>query len=107
VGHQSPIIQWFSHKARVGVKNGQLIAIKVALRLFRHHVHALMFEVGSNFLSHTTTKPITKEAPIYLEHRCPAIRFNYPFCPKVGKYIILKIRNIAHGLKTKSAQYVR
>lgn len=34
----------FKPKTRVGVKNGQLKTIKVALVLARHLVHALMFE---------------------------------------------------------------
>ena len=74
-GHQCSIIHQLNPEARVDVKNDQLKAIKVALRLSRYPVHALMFEVGVYFRSLTTTKPIVEEAPMYLEHPCPAIRF--------------------------------
>ena len=46
VGHWCLVIHWFSHKARVHVKNGWFRAIKVASRLSRCHVHTLMFKVG-------------------------------------------------------------
>ena len=71
------IIHWLNPKARVNVKNGQLKAIKATLRLSRYPIHPLMFEVGFYFRSFTSTKPIVKEAPIYLGHQCPAITFIY------------------------------
>ena len=45
-GHRCPIIHRLNLKAGVIVKNGQLKAIKAALRLSRCHVHTLIFEVG-------------------------------------------------------------
>ena len=74
VGHRCPIIHWLNPKVHVDVKNDQLKAIKVTLRLSRQPVHTLMFEVGFYFQSLTTTKLIVKETLIYLGHRCPAIR---------------------------------
>ena len=70
-GHWCLIIHQSNPKACVDVKNGQLKAIKTALRLSQHHVHILMFEVGFHFWSLTTTKPIVTKALIYLGHRCP------------------------------------
>ena len=49
-GYQCPIIHRLNPKARVNVKNGQLKAIKVALRLSRCLVHARVFEVGFYFI---------------------------------------------------------
>ena len=69
VGHQLNL------KVHVDVKNDQLKATKAVLRLSRRHVHALMLKSGFYFRSLTTTKPIVKESPIYLVHRCPTIRF--------------------------------
>ena len=66
MGHWCPIIHWLNPKARVDIKNGQLKAIKAMLRLSGRHVHTLMFKFGFYFKSLTTTKPITKEALIYL-----------------------------------------
>ena len=74
-GHWCPMVHWLNLKACVGVKNGQLKAIKMALRLSRHLAHVVMFEVGFYFQSLSTTKPIIKEAPIYLGHRHPTLRF--------------------------------
>ena len=45
-GHQCPIIYRLYPEIRVDIKNGQLKAIKAALRLSQHLVHTLMFEVG-------------------------------------------------------------
>ena len=75
VGHWCPITHRLSLKDHVDINNGQLKTIKAGLRLSRHLVHALMFEVGFYFRSLTTTKSIIKEALIYLGHRCPTIRF--------------------------------
>lgn len=50
-GHHWPIIHQLNLKARVDVENGQLKAIKAALRLSQRHVHAPMFEVGFYFYS--------------------------------------------------------
>ena len=55
-------------KAGVDVKNGQLKTVKAALGLSQRLVRALMFKVGFYFRLFTTTKPIVKEAPIYLGH---------------------------------------
>lgn len=55
VGHRCPIIHQATLKARADVKNGHLKTIKATLRLSLRIVHALMFEVGSYFLSLTTT----------------------------------------------------
>ena len=74
-GYWCPIMHWLNFKACANVKNGQLKAIEVALRLSRRRVHALMFEVRFYFQSLITKKPIIKEAPTYLGHVCPAIRF--------------------------------
>jgi hypothetical protein len=46
VTYQCSIIHWLNSKAFVAVKNGQLKAIKVALRLSGRPIHAPMFEVG-------------------------------------------------------------
>jgi hypothetical protein len=73
-GYWCPIIHRVTPKARVNVKNSKLKAIKEALRLSRCLIHTLMFEVG--FLS-------DKEAPIYLGHWCPAIRFIFPIVLEV------------------------
>jgi hypothetical protein len=62
-------------KVHLNVRNGQLKTTKAALKLSPRHVHALMFKVGFYFRSLTTTKPIVKEARIYLVHECPTIRF--------------------------------
>ena len=58
-------------KAHVDVKKIQLKAIKAMLRLSRHLVYAMMFEVGFYCRSLTTTKPIIKEVPIYLATSVP------------------------------------
>ena len=71
-GHWCPIIHRLNLKTHVDVKNGQLKAVKAALR---HLVHALMFKVGFYFRSFPTTKSIIKKALIYLGHHYPAIRF--------------------------------
>ena len=78
-GHRCLIILCFSRKVRVDVKNGQLKAIEAMFRISQRLVHALLFEVGLfiYFQWLTTTKPITKEAPVYSGHRCPAIRFSW------------------------------
>ena len=68
-GHQCPIRHWLNPKVCVDIKNDQLKEIKATLRLSRHYVHALVFEVGFCLRSLTTTKPIVKEPPIHLEHR--------------------------------------
>ena len=73
-GHWCLMIHWFSHKAHVNVKSEQVKAIKAALRLSRHHVHALVFKVGLFCRSLSTTKPIVKEALIHLGHQCLTIR---------------------------------
>ena len=73
-GHQCPIIHRLNHNTHVDIKNDQLKAIKAALRLSRCLSHDLMFEVGFYFRSLTITKPIIKEAPIYLGHWCHVIR---------------------------------
>ena len=49
VGHRCPIIHRLNPKDCVDIKNGQLKAIKAALRFSCRHVHALMFEVGFYF----------------------------------------------------------
>ena len=67
-GDRCPIIHRLNPKARVDIKNGQLKAMKAALRFSRHHVHTLIFKVGFYFQLLTITKPIIKEAPIYLGH---------------------------------------
>ena len=67
--HRCPIIHQLNPKAHVIIKNGQLKAIKATLRLSQHPIHTLMFEVSFYFQSLTTTKPIVKDAPIYLVHR--------------------------------------
>ena len=85
-GHWCPIIHWLNPKSRVNVKNDQLKAIKATLGLSRRHVYALMFEVSFYFLSLTTTKPIIKEAPIYL---CLAIRFIVQLLFLLGYLVIL------------------
>ena len=77
--HRCPILHRLTLKAQVDVKNGQLKAIKTTFRFSRRLVHALMLKVGFYFRSLTTTKPIIKEAPIYLGHGCAAIRFIYFF----------------------------
>ena len=76
-GHWCSIIHWLNPKACVNVKSDQLKVIKSTLRLSRHHVHTLklMFKVGFHFWSLTTTKPIIKEALIYLGNQCPDIRY--------------------------------
>ena len=51
VGHRCPIIHRLNPKDCVDIKNGQLKAIKAALRFSCRHVHALMFEVGFYFWS--------------------------------------------------------
>ena len=56
-GHQCPIIQRFNPEALVDVKNGQLKAIRAALRLSRHLVHALMFKVDFIYLFSVTYNP--------------------------------------------------
>jgi hypothetical protein len=68
MGHRCLIIHRLNPKVRVDVKNDQLKVIKATLKLSRHYVHALMFEVGFYFRSLTTTKPIIKEVPVYLGH---------------------------------------
>ena len=75
-GQRCPIVHRLNPKARVDVKNDQLKAIKAALGLSRCPVHVVTFKVGFYFESLTTTKPITREVPIYLAHRYPAERFN-------------------------------
>ena len=67
-GHRCYKTHWLNPKARVDFRDGQLKAIKTTLRLSQRPAHALMFEIGFCFQSFTTTKPITKEAPIYLGH---------------------------------------
>ena len=62
-------------EVRVNVKLVSWRWSKWALRLSRRLVHALTFEVGFYFRSLTTTKPIIREAPIYLEQWSPTIRF--------------------------------
>ena len=84
------IIPQLNPKARVDVKNGQLKAIKAVLRLSRRPIHALIFKVRFYFQSFTTTKPIIKEAPIYLGHCCSAIRF---ICPFLVNLVLEDIRN--------------
>jgi hypothetical protein len=49
-GHRCPIIHQLNLKARVNIKNGQLKAIKVTLRLSQCHVHAPIVEHGFHFL---------------------------------------------------------
>ena len=49
VGHRCSIIHRLNPKDCVDIKNGQLKAIKAALRFSCRHVHALMFEVGFYF----------------------------------------------------------
>ena len=49
MGHMCSIMHQLNPKAHVDIKNDQLKVIKVVLRLSRHHVHALVFEVGSYF----------------------------------------------------------
>ena len=56
---------WLNPKARVDVKTGQLKAIKVALRLSQHPVHALMFRIGYYFWSLTTTIPILRRLRLF------------------------------------------
>jgi hypothetical protein len=83
-GDRCLIIHWLNLKARVDVKNDQLKAIKAALGLSRRHIHSLMFEIGFYFRSLMITIPIIKKAPIYLGHRCPAIRLIcLPHCPEL------------------------
>ena len=76
-GHRCHIIHQLNPKACVDIINVQLKAIKAALRLSRRPVHTLMFKVGFHFRSLTTTKQIILEAPIYLGHWCPTIRFKW------------------------------
>jgi hypothetical protein len=52
-GPRCPMMHWFSHKARVNIKNGRLKAIKAALSLSRRLVHDMMFEVHFYFQSLT------------------------------------------------------
>ena len=70
VGHRCLIIHQLNPKARVDVKNDQLKVIKATLRLSRCPIHSLMFEVGFYVQSLTTTKPIIKDARIYLKRWC-------------------------------------
>jgi hypothetical protein len=51
-GHRCPMIHRFNPTALVDVENGELKAIKAALRLSRHPIHALMFKVGFFVFSH-------------------------------------------------------
>ena len=74
-GHWCPVMHQPNPEARVDVKNDWLKAIEALLRLPRRRVHALMFKVGFYSQSLTNTKPIIKEAPVYLRHLCPTIRF--------------------------------
>ena len=48
-GHRCSIIHRLNLKAHIDVKNDQLKAIKVALRLYRRHVHALLLKVNYYF----------------------------------------------------------
>ena len=86
VRHRCSITHRLNPKARVDVKNGQLQAIKMMLRLSRHPVHAMIFEVGFYLQSLTITTPITKEAAIYLGHLYPTIRFIWSM---LGKDILI------------------
>ena len=65
MGHWCPIIHRLNPKACVNVKNDQLKAIKVVLRLSQCHVLALMFKVGFYFRSLTITKPMIKEIDLF------------------------------------------
>ena len=89
-GDRCPIIHRLNPKARVDIKNGQLKAMKAALRFSRRHVHTLIFKVGFYFQLLTITKPIIKEAPIYLGHQCPAIRFICCSCQLNDTYSMVK-----------------
>ena len=72
VGNWCPIIHRLNLKPYMSTT---VKVIEAALGLSQHLVHALVFEVRFHFRSLTITKPITKEVPIHLGHRCPAIRF--------------------------------
>ena len=77
-GHRCFTIHWLIPKTRVDVNNGQLKVIKATLRLSRHRVYVMMFEVGIYLQSLTITKAIAEEALIYLGHWGLAMRF---ICP--------------------------
>ena len=71
VFHNTPI----KPKARVDVNKWSVEGDQSSVEIISMSCTPLMFEVGFYFRSLTTIKPIIKEAPIYLGHRCPIVKF--------------------------------
>ena len=79
VFHNTPI----KPKARVDVNKWSVEGDQSGVEIILTSCTPLMFEIGFYFRSLTTIKPIIKEAPIYLGHRCPIVKF-ISLCPKMA-----------------------
>lgn len=69
VGHQCPMIHWFLHKAYASRRQSKQRWDYLGIMYTLWCLKLVLFR------SLVTTKPITKEAPIYLRYWCHAIRF--------------------------------